>query len=282
MTDKKMDNKFLFERLIEAASFKPASIQRPYSWVGHIPFLSWLIEVTQPKIFVELGVHTGNSYFTACQTVRENNMNCSCFAIDTWKGDEHSGSYDGEIYQTVLQHNNKEYQSFSKLLRMKFDEAVSHFPDNSINLLHIDGLHTYEAVKHDFETYLPKMAIGGIVLFHDTKVMNTGFGVHKFWKELQTRYPLNFEFDHSHGLGVLQLNNCNEQNRINWLEAKSSERVLLKKYFSSLGFYLLRQKELQGIIADRNQKIDRMIINFCIKLKNSLKKFILSISLTRK
>jgi O-antigen biosynthesis protein len=246
------------KKIMKAALFKPSSIQFPYSWVGHIPFLSWFMDELRPKIFVELGTHTGNSYFTACQAVKENNLNTSCFAVDSWQGDEHSGSYDDEIYRNVLQHNDQEYRSFSNLLRMKFDEALPHFSDNSINLLHIDGLHTYDAVKHDFETWLPKMAIGGVVLFHDTKEMDRGFGVHKLWSELQKKYPLNFEFDHSHGLGILQLNNCNQDSAIKWLTAQPSEKELMKHYFSNLGAYLMELIELKKINADSKAQIETL------------------------
>ena len=91
---------------------------------------------------------------------------------------------------------------------MTFDEAIVYFSDRSIDLLHIDGMHSYEAVKHDFETWLPKLAPGAIVLIHDTNVREYGFGVWKFWEEIQVWYPLNLDFTHSHGLGVLQLNDA--------------------------------------------------------------------------
>ena len=93
-----------------------------------------------------------------------------CYSIDTWKGDEHCGQYGEEIFARVNAHHLEHYARISCLLRMTFDDAVTYFADQSIDILHIDGPHRYESVRHDFETWLPKLAPGALVLFHDTNV----------------------------------------------------------------------------------------------------------------
>jgi hypothetical protein len=158
----------------------------------------------QPSLIAELGTHWGEAYFTFCQTVEEHGLSCRCYAIDHWLGDEHAGQYGEEVFEEVEQYNERYYRQFSYLLRTSFDQAVSQFADSSIDLLHIDGLHTYDAVKHDFENWLPKVREGGILLLHDINARHSDFGVWQLWDEIKADFDETFEFSHSWGLGVLR------------------------------------------------------------------------------
>lgn len=190
--------------LLKASNFEPEFKFYNGAWGGHLPFAYWLMPILKPKVFVELGTHVGNSYFTICQSVRDHNLPTKCFAIDSFEGDIHMGRHKQSIYDNVCERNNRLYKPFSTILRCYFDDALQNFPDGSIDLLHIDGLHTYEAVRHDFETWLPKLSPNAIVLFHDTMVVNETFGVIRYWNELIKIYPNNLNFLHSNGLGVLK------------------------------------------------------------------------------
>lgn len=241
--------------LLNIAAFTPKWVSSPNSWIGHLPFAAWLIQEVSPKVFVELGTHTGNSYFSFCQSVAEGGLAAKCYAVDTWQGDEHAGRYGDEIFAAVNAKNIEHYAAFSKLLRMTFDDAASYFSDESIDLLHIDGLHTYEAVRHDFETWLPKLAPGAVVLFHDTNVRERNFGVWKLWEELQERYTNNLEFLHSHGLGVLQLDNAPNDKKLLWLQNQALEKRRLIEFFCALGSKQLERYEFGIQVAERDKQI---------------------------
>ena len=233
--------------LLKIAEFSPKSLQSPNAWVGHLPFATWAIKEVSPKIFVELGTHSGNSYFSFCQSILENSLSTKCYAVDTWLGDEHAGRYNEDIFANVSAHNQEHYAGFSRLLRMTFDDAVTYFADGSIDLLHIDGLHSYEAVRHDFETWLPKLASGAVVMFHDTNVRERDFGVWKLWAELQALYPNNLEFVHCNGLGVLQLNHETDKRALEWIQQASPEKNRLIDYFSALGSGQLTKFDLKEL-----------------------------------
>jgi hypothetical protein len=222
------------EYFIQTLKFEPICMEHPNAWVGHLPFAYWLIASVKPSLVVELGTHSGNSYFSFCQSVKENNLSTKCFAIDTWEGDEHAGNYDNDVYIKVNDHNQKNYANFSTLIRKKFDLALNEFANNSIDILHIDGLHTYEAVRHDYETWLGKVADGGFILFHDISVRDRNFGVYKLWEELIIKYPDFISFEHSHGLGVIQVNN-KSNNKNTWIKQDFPEKDFFIKFFEVTG-----------------------------------------------
>ena len=173
------------------------------AWVGHTPFAYWLVAALKPKTLVELGTHGGGSYFSFCQSVIDNKLDTKTYAIDTWMGEKQAGFYSESLFKKVMDFNIEHFDNFSTLMKMTFDEALNEFDDDSVDLLHIDGFHSYEAVSNDFRTWYPKLSKEAIVLFHDTHEIKPGFGVHQFWDELKKEHHEQcFEFKHSHGLGM--------------------------------------------------------------------------------
>lgn len=174
-----------------------------WPWAGHKYFAYDLISNLKPEVIVELGTHYGTSLWSFSQAVKDYYLDTEINAVDTWVGEKHAGFYGEEVFKTVNDIKNKYYPNLKiNLIRKKFDEALSLFEDNSIDILHVDGLHTYEAVKNDFENWIPKVKEGGIILFHDIMVSRDDFGVYKLWEELKNNYK-TLEFGHSYGLGVL-------------------------------------------------------------------------------
>lgn len=183
-------------------TWEPLRLVPPGAWSGHIPFAFWLIKALRPASLVELGTHSGNSYFAFCQAMSAFAPAGRTYAVDTWVGDQHAGGYGEEVFADVSGFNTEHFRRFSTLMRTSFDDAQRYFPEGAVDLLHIDGMHTYEAVRHDFETWQSRLSPRAVVVFHDTNVREREFGVWRFWRELSARYPA-FEFDHCNGLGVL-------------------------------------------------------------------------------
>ena len=65
---------------------------------------------------------------------------------------------------------------------------------NKIDLLYVDGDHSYNGVKKDFEYNSQLVKDKGFVVFHDILLDGyKNYNVNKFWKEIKNRYE-NFEF----------------------------------------------------------------------------------------
>lgn len=204
-------------------------------WSMHLPFAYDLMREFRPRVFVELGVWKGESYFTFCQSALENNVAVKCFGIDSWRGDVHMGQLDDELRIEVERYNSARYSEFSELKAKTFEEAIGDFADESIDLLHIDGTHTYEDVRRDFESWLTKLSQKGVVLFHDVAVHGGGFGVWKLWQEIAGEGN-SFVFEFGYGLGVWQRQPVSADDRSFLAElfrATDEERSLINRHYAT-------------------------------------------------
>lgn len=241
-------------QLDESIFLEPEFNEKESAWIEHIPFAFWISKVLTPSTFVELGTHNGTSYFSFCQAFDEFSIPCSAFAVDHWKGDKQAGFYDSNVYSYVSEVNKKHFGEISTLLKMSFDEAKEKFDNNLIDLLHIDGMHSYDEVAHDFYNWLPKLSNRGVVLLHDTQVKKEGFGVWKLFDELAKKYP-TFEFKHGYGLGIVCVG---EEVKREWLDFVSNHKndSFIHHLFESLGKKLLlefRLKQLKKTV--KHQKL---------------------------
>lgn len=172
------------------------------AWTTHVPFAFWVVEASAPKILVELGTHAGVSFCAFCQQVAKSDLETMCYAVDTWEGDPQAGYYSEDVRCDLEQYLEARYRSFAHLIPATFDDALPLFQEGSIDLLHIDGFHSYEDMTHDFSAWLPKMSPRGVILMHDINARKPGYGGIRAWEDTAAHFP-RFAFTHGYGLGVV-------------------------------------------------------------------------------
>jgi hypothetical protein len=124
-------------------------------WVRSVE-LSWLYLIASTmNSIVEIGSWRGRStdaLLSGCAG--------TVWAIDHFKGsknernDLHQEATEKDISKIFLE-NVGHYKNL-KLLKMDSLEAVKRFEDKSVDMVFIDGAHTYREVKSDIKAWLPK------------------------------------------------------------------------------------------------------------------------------
>lgn len=233
-----------------------------------MPFAYDFIGLLRPSMIVELGTHFGDSYFTFCQSCKEHKIATKCYAVDSWIGDTQAGFYGEDVYHKVMAHNDMFYSNYSNLIKSSFNDALNEFSDNSISLLHIDGCHTYEEVKNDFDKWIKKVEGKGVVFIHDIMVRARDFGVWKFWEEIKKSYQ-TFELTHGNGLGVVFKNQVNKEIEENFLNDPFAPR-----YYFILGDYIKLKGKFIKISEDYKKLTQKNNVNRKIKKWNKIFKFL--------
>lgn len=123
-------------------------------------YLLWKMarSLKQDSVIVEIGSFRGKSTSFIAEGI--GNKRCRFFAIDTWIKEKCT-------LEKFLE-NVKSYKD--KIIPLKgfsYDVAKVWPRDRRIDMLWIDGDHSYEGVKRDIDDWLPLVKKNAYVLFHD-------------------------------------------------------------------------------------------------------------------
>lgn len=135
----------------------------------------------EKSTLAEIGSYLGaSSVFLASGAGEKNSV---LYCIDTWKNDAMTeGARD--TFEEFLK-NTAPLKDTIRPLRGKSANAAEKF-NESIDLLFLDGDHSYDSVRSDLEHWLPKVKEGGIVICHDYGwAEGVRKAVHEFIKPLQ-------------------------------------------------------------------------------------------------
>ncbi|HUQ38263.1 MAG TPA: class I SAM-dependent methyltransferase [Aestuariivirga sp.] len=170
-----------------------------------VPLLS-LLKGLRPRTVMEIGTANGGTLFMMTRICAPEAM---ILSLDL-PGGPFGGGYTEDrvpLYeafalpgQTVRLIRADSHNAESLV---KVRQLLDH---RTVDFLFIDGDHTYEGVRRDFEMYAPLVSPGGFIAFHDIVYAE---GVQKFWAEVAPTYLSAREFVASaepiFGIGLLQM-----------------------------------------------------------------------------
>jgi cephalosporin hydroxylase len=166
----------------------------------------------EPLTVLEIGTARGGTLFLFTRVAAKDALIVS---IDL-PGGEFGGGYDAGV-ETLYRSFARSRQRVELLIGNSHDVATlaevrERLGGREIDFLFIDGDHTYEGVKRDFEMYSPLVRAGGLVAFHDI-VPGPGYlvgGVPQFWAEVRAGFAHVDEYvadwrQGRAGIGVVQI-----------------------------------------------------------------------------
>jgi predicted O-methyltransferase YrrM len=165
----------------------------------------------KPAVAVEIGSARGKSACYVGMALKENGMG-HLYAIDPHTSTDWNDSESVETYETICKHVALlNLADVVTIVRQHSDQAI-HKIAKPIDLLFIDGDHSYDGVKADWNSFTPYMSRFGIVVFHDTiwnlkpddELHRGDMGVPQFVEELRRGgFPV-LTIDRDYGVSIVQ------------------------------------------------------------------------------
>ncbi|MCX5714987.1 MAG: class I SAM-dependent methyltransferase [Candidatus Omnitrophica bacterium] len=151
---------------------------------------SKMLEKEKPRSILEIGTAGGGSMFLFLQAASDD----ACLITIDLPGGSFGGGYPR--WRVVLYKLFARYKQRIYLIRgdshslTTFQRVKRFLAGRMVDVLFIDGDHSYEGVKNDFELYRSLVKKGGIIAFHDIVPGLPALvgGVPQFWNQIKPRF----------------------------------------------------------------------------------------------
>jgi predicted O-methyltransferase YrrM len=178
------------ERLVDMVFNGCHGILRPFQVYSEILQLALLIEEKKPQTVVEIGTAGGGTLFLFCRLASQKSR---IISIDLPNGEFGGGYHPWRI--PLYKGFASRWQKLFLLQADSHSDATSQkvktiLGESKIDLLFLDGDHSYEGIKKDFNMYCGLVKKGGMIVFHDIAktAASADCKVNMFWDQIKHQY----------------------------------------------------------------------------------------------
>ncbi|NVM34367.1 MAG: class I SAM-dependent methyltransferase [Candidatus Lokiarchaeota archaeon] len=207
---KKLHGNYNLESLIDYVNLSQESLIKPLQNKKELLKLLKILKNDKPKCILEIGTASGGTLFLFTRVIAEDGL---IISIDLPGGIFGGGfpKWKIPLYKAFARPKQKIYlirddsHTISTLNRIK---AI--LKGKKIDFLFIDGDHTYNGVRQDFEMYSPLVKENGKIAFHDIvpHPMHPNSKVNLYWNEIKRNYDYEEIIDDLNqglwGIGLLK------------------------------------------------------------------------------